>query len=651
MAEGHPFRFHADEAPSTGATSLLHTAVLAAAHASGLRREGLVAFAILLGFALLVASALRAQRIGERFGPGVGPAAGAFLVLGGPVPWGFLYGADVALFMWLLLWLMDGLLDAWSDPGRGGFVWPALLLALTRPEGLPIGLLVGLAWAMGPARAAPWTARARALLPLLGGISVFGLYRVMTGSWLGSSFQDKSLLVNYGLRDTAAIVAEYGVDVVRGLLLGFYPAQAPVGFARGWASLYFPPLGLVFAGVAVASAPEGLRRPLLVFCGALGVVAALFSPNVFIGSQFNRYVLWLFPPLLVLVAAGVPALAQLAPLGLGPRGHGLALRAVWGGMLFLGALSTTRFAALYGEMAGEIYRREVPLAQWIERNLPPGTAVGHAVTSVEYLSGHRGVNLHGVYSPAFFGNRTAEREAGVAERLARLPEGERPPYLMLAVSHLEISPLWRELVDGPPLFRTMSLGDEVVIQRARYDALDRARALGRPETLAAVAALEEADRLNVCDTLDEAAHGYRFRSRWGGLQLWGTPRAGSYAPAEPAAPRLVDAGRIVLGEETFAVTARPGRDLVVVLRTAEDAAANVLRPDGSRGAFALALGEPQITVRLDGRLAAQASPRLRPGWDEVVLRIPGALVTSSRPLFQTSGRYVAFRYWFFQPGA
>jgi hypothetical protein len=114
---------------------------------------------------------------------------------------------------------------------------------------------------------------------------------------------------------------------------------------------------------------------------------------------------------------------------------------------------------------------------------------------------------------------------------------------------------------------------------------------------------------------------------------------------------LVDAGRIVLGEETFAVTARPGRDLVVVLRTAEDAAANVLRPDGSRGAFALTVGEPRITVRLDGRPAAQASPRLRPGWDEVVLRIPGALVTSSRPLFQTSGRYVAFRYWFFQPGA
>jgi len=35
MAEGHPFQYNAGEAPTTGATSLLHTAILAAAHAAG----------------------------------------------------------------------------------------------------------------------------------------------------------------------------------------------------------------------------------------------------------------------------------------------------------------------------------------------------------------------------------------------------------------------------------------------------------------------------------------------------------------------------------------------------------------------------------------------------------------------------------------
>src|SRR4029450_10981916 len=35
MAEGHPFRYNPGEAPTTGATSLLHTVGLAVAHAAG----------------------------------------------------------------------------------------------------------------------------------------------------------------------------------------------------------------------------------------------------------------------------------------------------------------------------------------------------------------------------------------------------------------------------------------------------------------------------------------------------------------------------------------------------------------------------------------------------------------------------------------
>src|SRR5215468_11234657 len=68
LAEGHPFQYNAGDAPSTGATSLLHTAVLALAHAVGLRGEALIAFAILLGAALYGASVLLAARIGRMLG-------------------------------------------------------------------------------------------------------------------------------------------------------------------------------------------------------------------------------------------------------------------------------------------------------------------------------------------------------------------------------------------------------------------------------------------------------------------------------------------------------------------------------------------------------------------------------------------------------
>ncbi len=79
-------------------------------------------------------------------------------------------------------------------------------------------------------------------------------------------------------------------------------------------------------------------------------------------------------------------------------------------------------------MAGETWRREIPMADWIRANLPPGVAIANAATSVEYLTGHRNLNLHGVTSPAFVGTRTADREAGMFESLvapARGPSGRR----------------------------------------------------------------------------------------------------------------------------------------------------------------------------------------------------------------------------------
>jgi len=103
MAEGHPFRYNAGEAPTSGATSVLHTAILALGHALGARGEGLIALAILLGAAFYGASVLLARRVGARLGgEREGLLAGGLVALGGPVVWAFLYGSDIALFLGLI---------------------------------------------------------------------------------------------------------------------------------------------------------------------------------------------------------------------------------------------------------------------------------------------------------------------------------------------------------------------------------------------------------------------------------------------------------------------------------------------------------------------------------------------------------------------
>ncbi|HET8647353.1 MAG TPA: hypothetical protein VFO85_17785, partial [Vicinamibacteria bacterium] len=357
--------------------------------------------------------------------------------------------------------------------------------------------------------------------PTLAGLAVLVLYRLLTGSWVGSSVADKSLLANYTFADAVALVSEYLTDVIRGLLLGFYPSRELVGSARGMAPFYFPPLALALALVAFAATRPPLSSALRAWAAATLATLAAVVPNTFLGVHFNRYLMWSFPALLALTAAGLGALTGRFAERRPERERPLFF-ALGGLFLVLGLLSAARFAAVYGEMAGDIARRDVAAAEWMRRSLPPDTVLANVAGGAEYLSGHRVMNLHGVTSAAFLGNRTAEREANTLEGLGRLGATERPSHLITSVARDNGSPALHALVQEPPLYRTLSLSDELLVYRMRYDALDRAARPLLPETMAAVAGRALVDSLNVCDTRDERAHDSAFRSQLDGVRLHGT---------------------------------------------------------------------------------------------------------------------------------
>jgi hypothetical protein len=646
FAEGHPFQYNLGELASTGATSLLHALLLAAGHALGLRGEALIALAIGLGLACYVASVALARDLGRRWADDdgayagrAGDLAGLLVALSGPVVWGFFSGSDIALFMLFALWLARGFVADWDRSRALGWAVPGVLLALTRPEGLPLGILLALAWAWGPGRRADARQRALAALPTVTGIALLVGQRALTGSFIGSSLADKSLVAAYGWAGSVALVSEYAVDLLRGLLLGFYPSQAPVGFARGWSSLAFPPLGLLLVLAALARA----AAPLRVFVLAGAAVAALTLPNVFMGVHFNRYVLWLFPLLLVLVALGWELCARA--LARGEAALARTLFALGAGLLgLLGLLSTLRFATLYGELAGDIWRRDVAAAEWIAAHLPPGTPIASAATSVEYLTGHRNLNLHGVSSPAFFGNTRAEREAGTFEALGRLAPAERPAYLLSSESTQAANVGLRALEAGPPLYRSAGMGDELLLLPLRWDAFQRAARPWLTSTAAAIQGLREVDRLNVCDRRDERSHAYSFRSTLRGLPLHGGVRSAAYAgAAEP----VVDGGRAILGSESFELRTLPGQDLLLVMRTAPAAGATVLRASGA-GLHELDIRQAGLVLSVDGREVSRSTLAPAAGWDEWHLRVPGAQVRGERARVELRGRYASFRYWAYQ---
>jgi hypothetical protein len=270
--------------------------------------------------------------------------------------------------------------------------------------------------------------------------------------------------------------------------------------------------------------------------------------------------------------------------------------------------------------------------------------IANVATSVEDLTGHRSLNLHGVTSPAFFGTRAGEREAGMLEGLGRLPAGEQPPYLLTTTSIQEGSALLREVVAAPPVFRTTSFGDEIEIYRTRFDVITAAARVHLPETMQEVAGLAEVDRLNVCDPADESNHGYAFSSRLGDLRLGGAARVEAYSAD---GVRVADAGRAILGSERFEVKTTPGRELVIVLRTADVVPVAVMRPSGS-SVQQLSFVEAEIAVSADERPVTRARVHPRAGWEEAVIRVPAAAVTKARTRIDLSGRYASYRYWFYQ---
>ena len=231
--------------------------------------------------------------------------AGALVALGGPVVWGFLYGSDVALFMMLAVWLLLELSSGWPAERVGRVALVGVLMALARPEGLLIALALGAASLCAPGRRRDAAARALAWAPVLAATLRAGAEPGHDG--LVGGDVDRGQVPGRdatGSRKPWRLAADFLVDVVRGLLLGFYPSQAPIGFSRGWASLVLS-AGRPAARVADAR-PLGDPRlgPLRVWAGTRRARVPLVGTQPVHGHPFQS-----LPPL------GVPR-----PAGAGGRG-------------------------------------------------------------------------------------------------------------------------------------------------------------------------------------------------------------------------------------------------------------------------------------------------------------------------------------------
>lgn len=645
FALGHPLQYNPGDAPTAGATSVLHTLFLALAHAVGFQGEGLIAFAILSGAAFALLTVIQAHRAGETLS-GSGPLAflGALLVaLNGPLVWSFHYGADIALVLFLSTWLFA----AWikDSPASAAWVLPATLLALTRPEAAVLVGVLALA-AVFEARTAegPVRIQAKWFLPLLVAVGLALGLRLHAGEAAQSSYAQKLLSANWGEFAAATFSVEYWSDLLRGVLLGFYPADQRLGLGGANAPYYAAPFLLVFVFLALLPKRRALTRASWFLVSAF-LTGVAVTPTIHMGVHSNRYLLFALPPLLILSALGLDQAARLMGAALSVPTERVFRRLGALACVF-GLISVARFALVYADSAAGIYKKDEALFDFIRARLPESATFLSNGVSIEYRTGRRSINLSGVVTPGFALILPVETEASAFEVLSRPETGALPPYLIAQEAYIEGSPAWAALVGGAPVFATSGLdGAEFAIYPTRGDLIGRQRGLVRA---APGAEWTPVDSLNVADPVDERSHGYGFRSTVGVRHLYAALKLDRYqGPLPGSGTEIADGGRIIFGHEEMRLQTPRSGDVLLVMRTHGAPSARVRHPAGENRVD-LALTESAVRISTSRGRSEWFRHTLEPGWNEVAYRIPAALVEGPVTRFRIEGRYAAYWYSAFQ---
>ena len=402
--------------PSAASTSPLYTILLAAGYALG------IPYAVwthTLGALALGLTGMAGARLAARLMPNnarLPLLVGLALVLNWHLIWAAAAGMETALFsLWTLVVMGLALYNTAAGTvarPRDGLIFGAVaaLAALTRPEGLLLAGLGGLAVALGqvrrPARLAVW-----ALAAVLAFAVVLAPYVVYNYGLTGGFLPDTA----------AAKQAEYAPL----LALPYVDRVARMAYplAAGILPLLLP--GLAGYVIAVARKPERGGATLAAFLPVLWSVAliGLYAARLPANYQHGRYVI---PAIPGLVLAGVLGLAWL----LTRSRRALVSRVITRSLALAAAVVGLAFALVLGS---GVYRQDVTLiqeemvtaARWVAANVPADALLAvHDIGAVGYFAPRPLLDLAGLVSPEVV------PRLGDAEALWALLQARDARYLM-----------------------------------------------------------------------------------------------------------------------------------------------------------------------------------------------------------------------------
>lgn len=634
IAQGHPYRYQAGDPCTTACTSHLYPFLLALPCWLGAQGPALVVCSLVLNVLSYLAVVVLAGLALRRLAPASQLVGTALVALSGPLALACWQQSDMAVFAALALGLFVTLVYE-------RFLWAAVLLALVvwcRPEGEVMAGLLLLC-----ALTAPGCPHRRVCLRLgIWGLvqvaGVLALNRALTGTMAFQSVICKGYLVQLPvLGAVVATTTDFGV-LLREVVLGL-PSSGRHAYA-------LPLLGglLLLLGWCARLSARDTRTTLAErwLASVLLVSLAAVAASGWQGFNHDRHLSWMFPFCAMYLAIGLAALAAHWPdWRAGWRLVGIALVVYQAAILPLFAVC---FAALLQDTA----RRDAFIAD-VHAALPAGQRVG--VVSAGYaaylMPGRHVTHVGGYISTAFISR--GELLANV-EVLRHQPEQRFDVWL---VDQLDAATTLTSLFRGAcqsietPVFPYQAA---LAAYQADWSTLAAPILPRVTNVIQSVAGMTLADRLDVGYLPEESAHDYRLFARVGN-----TVFHVAAATRWIGGARVTEAGRVIVGSETFRIHVAPHVPLRLILRTTTDLPADASAFEGFFPAAPLGFNaDSRLNVLVDGESAGIFDVHLDTNttvWSEVVLDLPADCIRRAQPEITVAGDHVAMCYWFYQPAA
>ncbi|HNW35550.1 MAG TPA: hypothetical protein PKM25_11500, partial [Candidatus Ozemobacteraceae bacterium] len=353
------------------------------------------------------------------------------------------------------------------------------------------------------------------------------------------------------------------------------------------------------------------------------------------GAAYDRYLGWMIPFFIFCQTRGIVEISERLAA---PRLK-TVLFALFAGWQFFGM---AHFLSLYAEGCRRMVE-EKQFCQRVTRALPRGARIGlyNEYYFSAWLDGLRPVAMAGIFTPGI-----PTDDPGSIEYLKHHTEMQFPAMIVSGPS----SGQWISRIEGrrlPVLSPLVSPGRPV--PRLCAVALETLENAVRPASLPRVASAtmpELSDRLDVGFADDEARCGYETGSRQPGLEMMPFAVAGSCLGLS-----VCEVGRAITGWEEFRITAKPGKDMLMIMRIGGRALVETRCPTGvSERDIGIASGA-LIGIVVNGTPLepVPASVDEKDGtMKEVAVRIPGSLIREPLVHFIVSGDHLSYAYWFYQ---